>query len=354
MLQYLSRSQPAFQEFLQTNIPAISLTFLSSLLFTASVSLVVANSVENILQSGQSQEAHQYPEATHESIAVQEIVKAVNPRFDLLPTQLSNQLQNTCSLENCPQPLNNPDFEPVNLTKYSLPSKEKVIIVELNNAVKIYPLFMVSRHRVINDWFGSVPVAITYSPGTGTVKVYSRQLGDAATRFQYSGKDRFNNEIIFDLNSGTLWQQLTGEALTPASHVVLSSLSYTELSWESAELYYPKARVLSSGSFPEGTTEASFKSSEYLTHTDFRLPPENTVLGVVANGEAKAYDQALLTQYSVLKDVVGEHRIVISSRNGRISVTNLENGLELKPVKSSWYAWSNFYPASQLETAASE
>ncbi|MDE2725952.1 MAG: DUF3179 domain-containing (seleno)protein, partial [Gemmatimonadota bacterium] len=76
---------------------------------------------------------------------------------------------------------------------------------------------------------------------------------------------------------------------------------------------FPKDRILSGGVPPDGIPALTDPQFVELTSSEAAyLSDEDLVLGVVLNGEAKAYPHNMGWWHEIINDVVGEHPIVVS------------------------------------------
>ena len=186
----------------------------------------------------------QYPETAELVSSVREIVRSVNPDYSALPARIADQMQFFCQPANCPPALDNPVFADLANVPTTLSTKDLVVAVEYNRTVKLYPLAALRSSRVVNDWIGATPIAVTYSPGTGALRVFMRMTGETATKLRFTGQLRFGNEVLYDLENGSLWQQYTGEALTPAAQAVLAVLPHSEMTLEAAKKKFRRRGLL--------------------------------------------------------------------------------------------------------------
>lgn len=94
-----------------------------------------------------------------------------------------------------------------------------VIGVAFAGEARAYPLRFLALHELISDTVGGVPVAVTYSPLSGTVAVLSRNVGDEVLDFGVSGLLLNSNLVLYDktAESGvgeSLWSQLGARAFS--------------------------------------------------------------------------------------------------------------------------------------------
>ena len=143
-------------------------------------------------------------------------------------------------------PLDNPSFTSVQQADAWLEAKEPVISFELNGEAKAYPLQILTWHEIVNDTVGGVPVVATFCPLCNSAIVFDRRLGDVVYDFGVSGNLRNSDLIMWDRQTESWWQQLTGDAIVgELTGENLNLLPATIISWEDFRDSHPDALVLS-------------------------------------------------------------------------------------------------------------
>ena len=72
---------------------------------------------------------------------------------------------------------------------------------------------MLIRHEIVNDVLGGIPVAITYCPLCNTALIFDRRVGGRVLDFGTSGNVRKSDLVMWDRQTESWWQQITGEAI---------------------------------------------------------------------------------------------------------------------------------------------
>ncbi len=111
-----------------------------------------------------------------------------------------------------------PPIDEPNITTFDdadewLGGKEPVIAFELNGDARAYPLQILTWHEIVNDVVGGVPVAVTFCPLCNSSIVFERTLNGVVHDFGTSGKLRRSDLVMWDRQTETWWQQLTGEGI---------------------------------------------------------------------------------------------------------------------------------------------
>ena len=90
---------------------------------------------------------------------------------------------------------------------------DPVIGVTVNGDARAYPLHILTRHEIVNDVVGGVPVAVTYCPLCNSGIVFDRRVKGRVLEFGTTGKLRNSDLVMYDRQSESWWQQFMGEAI---------------------------------------------------------------------------------------------------------------------------------------------
>ena len=127
-----------------------------------------------------------------------------------------------------------------------LQDREPVLALEINGDVRAYPLQILLFHEIVNDVVGDMPVAVTYCPLCNSAVVFDRRVGERVLDFGVSGNLRFSDLVMFDRQTESWWQQLTGEALVgELAGTQLDFIPAPIVSYEEFQRAHPEGLVLS-------------------------------------------------------------------------------------------------------------
>ena len=205
---------------------------------------------------------------------------------------------------------------------------EPVIALEVNGEARAYPLQILTWHEIANDRLGGVPVAVTFCPLCNSAVVFERELDGVVYDFGVSGNLRNSDLIMWDRQTESWWQQLTGEGLVGAlAGGQLSFVPAQIVSWVTFMEAYPHGDVLSRetghvrryGSNPYvGYDRVDNPPFLYINpetggpaEPDPRLLPKERVVAVEINGDAAAFPYPLLREERVVHYEVGGQEIVV-------------------------------------------
>ena len=150
------------------------------------------------------------------------------------------------------------------------------------------------------------------------------ELGDTVLEFGSSGLLMRSNKLMYDRNTDTVWNAISGEpAFGPlaTSGVVLDVLPVVVTDWESWLAAHPDTSVLSldTGFRRNYTNGAAY--SDYFNSTELMFPSWQQDTALIENkemvfalrlqGQAKAYPLASIIPQRIVNDRVGETNVVI-------------------------------------------
>ena len=93
---------------------------------------------------------------------------------------------------------------------------EPVIAAEIDGEARAYPLQILIWHEIANDSLGGTPIAVTFCPLCNSAIVFDRRLDGEVLDFGTTGRLRLSDLVMYDRQTETWWQQLTGTGLIGA------------------------------------------------------------------------------------------------------------------------------------------
>lgn len=241
-----------------------------------------------------------------------------------------------------------------------LRDEDIVIGVEVDGVARAYPTRILVWHEIVNDTIGETAFAVTYCPLCGTAMVFDRTIDGAARRFGVSGLLYQSDVLMYDRESDSLWSQLAMRAVSgdaAGAGATLKWLPAEHLTWAAWRARHPQGEVLST----ETGYRRDYNGNPYADYfsreeTMFPVPRHREefsnktwVIGVVINGEAKAYPIDALPPAQRVDDEVGGRRIQVEYHpKNRQPIVRGDNGEALPAVLVFWFAWQAFYPATAV------
>jgi len=225
-------------------------------------------------------------------------------------------------------PIDEPSFVSVAAADERLADAEPVIALEVGGEAKAYPLQILTWHEIVNDDIAGLPVAATYCPLCNSALVFERTLDGALYDFGVSGNLRNSDLIMWDRQTQSWWQQLTGQAIAgELAGAQLRVVPAQIVPWSVFAEAYPDGLVLDRpnasrryGSNPYvGYDALDSQPFLYPFPTDPRLPPKERVAAVEINGEAAAFPYSRLAEERVVHADVGDEPVVVLFQYGAAS-----------------------------------
>jgi len=221
-------------------------------------------------------------------------------------------------------PIDNPRFQPVASVR-RLSANSPVVAVNVAGDARAYPLEVLTRHEIVNDVIGEVPVAVTFCPLCNSALVYDRRVDGETLRFGVTGNLLHSDLIMWDDATESWWQQLTGYAIAGEySGRRLKFVASQLISFGVFRERYPQGKVLlgplgAYGRNPYAGYDSSAAPFLFRGAPDDRLHPTERVLGAEIGELPVAYSFPLLQQARVVNDRVGDVDIVIFWQAGAAS-----------------------------------
>lgn len=217
-------------------------------------------------------------------------------------------------------PIDNPQFEAVSESDW-IQGQEPGVLIEIEEDARFYPLSVMTRHEIVNDEVGGIPVAVTYCPLCNTALVFDRRFEGETLRLGVSGLLRNSDLVMWDDVTQTLWQQVTGEAIV-GRHAgkSLTPLASAIVRWADFRDTHPDGQALSSDQgfgLVYGSNPYEFYSSRsrpynfYSGEIDDRFPALERVVGISVNGIDKAYPFSLINKVRVVHDNLAGQELVV-------------------------------------------
>lgn len=203
---------------------------------------------------------------------------------------------------------------------------EPVVAVDINGEAKAYPINILVWHEIVNDTIGGVPVTVTFCPLCNTAIAFDRRLDGTVYDFGVSGNLRYSDLIMYDRQTESWWQQITGTAivgeltgkrLTPVPASMVSFLDFRTTHPAAVVLSRDTGFLRSYGRNPYlGYDNISNSPFLFFEPVDGRLPAMERVVTVSLNGEDAAYPFSVLAEQRVVADTVGGQPIVVFHQAG--------------------------------------
>ena len=254
--------------------------------------------------------------------------------------------------------LDNPQFVPANRA-VELYDEDLVLGVVVGGVAKAYPIRILNWHEVVNDSISNVSMVVTYCPLCGSGVVFHSQIKGQRLRFGVSGLLYNSDVLLYDRKTQSLWSQLKSAAVTGhfKGQALLPMVSQ-HTSWKSWRSQYPETLVLNFDTgYERNYTRNPYagydKSDQLYFPIEFRAQgfhPKEKVIAIELNGSARAWPFVELRKTSgVVTDVLAGNslRVEFDAEHNAARIMN-EKGSPLAAVTLFWFAWSGFYPQTEV------
>jgi len=218
--------------------------------------------------------------------------------------------------------LDNPAQIPPDEADYIEP-EELVFGVAIDGDVRAYPLRIMNWHEMFNDVVGGVPVSLAYCTLCGAGILYDTTVDGEVYTFGSSGLLFRSNKLMYDRNTDSLWNQLTGEPVAGQlvdSGIKLDILPVTLTTWEDWLSDHPDTTVLSLDTGFTRVYEVGAAYGDYFASPDTMFPvagigderaTKDLVYALNLDDTPKAYPLDLLAGERVTNDTLAGQEIVL-------------------------------------------
>jgi hypothetical protein len=158
---------------------------------------------------------------------------------------------------------------------------------------------------------------------------FQRRLDEHVLDFGTTGRLRHSDLVMWDRQTESWWQQLTGEAIIGTlAGKRLTPIPASIVSYAAFKQTFPDGMVLSQDTgFHREYGRNPYRGYDAIDSTPFllrrspdpRLPPMERVVAISLEGQDKAYPYRVLVEQRVLYDTVGTQTVVVLYNAGTAS-----------------------------------
>ncbi len=232
-------------------------------------------------------------------------------------------------------PIDDPVYWNIDRAKDTYFEHEPVMVVDIEGDARAYPLSILMHHEIVNDVVGGQPVSVTYCPLCNAAIVFDRRLvhdGEVyLLDFGTSGMLRKSDLVMWDRQTETWWQQLSGQGIVgKLAGAQLTMVPSLLISFEEFTESYPDGKVLST----ETGALRDYGSNPYVQYDDLgverprlfdgevddRLPAMERVIDITVNDNRRIYPLTAIKEEGVINDEPFGKPIVIFHQAGTVSV----------------------------------
>ncbi len=242
-------------------------------------------------------------------------------------------------------PLDDPQFESIEAADSWLEDVQPVVALEINGQARAYPLAILTWHEIANDTLGGVPVCVTFCPLCNSAVAFDRRVDDETLTFGVSGNLRNSDLVMWDRQTESWWQQLTGEGIVGFyAGYQLELLAAQIVSWGDFKETFPTADVLSRktghsreyGRNPYGGYDRADQSPFlFRGELDDRLLPMERVAALELDGQPLAFPFRTLEQERAVNYSANGRDIVVLFQPGTASALDQSRIADSRDVGST-------------------
>ena len=214
-----------------------------------------------------------------------------------------------------------PKFVGVDQANTWLAPKEPVLIVEHAGEARAYPLQILIFHELANDQIGDLPILVSYCPLCNSAITFDRRIDGKTYTFGVSGMLRNSDMVMYDHQTDSLWQQLTGDAIVGGlTGKQLTLISSQVVPWDRFAKSFPDGKVLSRqtghrnryGTTPYGGYEFSNRLMfPVAAKRQADVRPMERMLTLTLAGKTRAYTFEHLRGKKVTDGKIKDRRYVV-------------------------------------------
>jgi hypothetical protein len=256
-----------------------------------------------------------------------------------------DSLMQACPARDCIPSIDQPVFIPTGEVTY-LRENDLVMTLTHNGKTRAYPTRILDHHEIVNDMFGADPIAITYCPLCGSGLAFDRRQGGQVLDFGVSALLHNSDLVMYDRQTESLWQQITGEAFAGKSRgSKLQTLPLSMITWKNWREQYPDAEVLTVDDIQSDSymkdAYGDYAESERLympvSATDARLHPKRVIYGMEIGDQSVAIDaEWLLKEGRFSNEYVGKELVIKMADNGEVNASL--DGQQVTIHRMYWFA----------------
>lgn len=218
-------------------------------------------------------------------------------------------------------PIDAPTFETIQEADEWLEDREPGVLLDVDGTTRFYPIRILTLHEIVNDVIGNRPVVVTYCPLCNTATAFDPTIDGQVHRFGVSGLLRKSDLVMWDDQTQSLWQQITGEAIVgELAGTQLDFFGSSMVRWADFKAGFPNGEALSRDTgfnLPYGINPYQGYSGRaapfgfFDGEIDPRYPALERVVGVTVGDTSKAFPFSVIANEQAVNDQVNETPVVV-------------------------------------------
>lgn len=245
------------------------------------------------------------------------------------------------------------------------PDHRIVFGIVVNGESRAYPKHQMEVHEMVNDTIGGRRIGIPYCTLCGSAQAYFTDSVPEDVEvpvLRTSGLLTRSNKVMFDLNTFSIFDTFTGEAISGPLHdagVILEETTMVTSTWGDWKKAHPDTTIVAEdGGLGRTYSLDPLRGRDDdgpifpIGDVDPRLPAQAGVIGVIApDGVPIAFSVDLLEMELERTTSITADGFTVS-RDGGGYIVALLDGTPVAAHQAFWFAWSQFHPDTLLWTPA--
>lgn len=231
--------------------------------------------------------------------------------------------------------------------------------IGINGEFRAYPRQIMEVREMVNDTLGGRDLGIPYCTLCGSAQAYfTDQMPAGVERpvLRTSGLLIRSNKVMYDLNTYSVFDTFTGEAVTgplAEKKIQLKQTSVVTTDWGSWKKAHPETTVLvealALGRDPDFRNTRDANGPIFpVGDVDPRLPVHEDIIGVItASGQAVAFQRSRAFVALNNGQEIAYENVRLKLDGGGIRAVDAD-GADLGSHQAFWFAWSQFHPQTVL------
>lgn len=267
------------------------------------------------------------------------------------------QIRQGCPDRDCIPAIDNPVY--THASEPGLTEDDDLVVgVRVGDRARAWPVYILNHHEVVNDRIGATHIAVTWCPLCGSALVFEREVSGGVLEFAVSGLLVNSDLVLYDRQTHSLWQQITGQALSgPLRGKQLRSVPFSLTTWREWRQAYPDTQLLSSAGeakYANKSPYGDYDRSKRLLFpaggaSGLRLHPKTVVYGVHLGERPLAVSERALRAEGEIEMQLDQSTILWRRAADGMVSARLADGTALPAIhRMYWFAWISFNPGSVL------
>ncbi|MEL6201354.1 MAG: DUF3179 domain-containing (seleno)protein [Pseudomonadota bacterium] len=240
-----------------------------------------------------------------------------------------------------------------------LEDDDVVFGIEINGEARAYPRQIMEVREMVNDTLGGRDLGIPYCTLCGSAQAYfTDRLPQGIERpiLRTSGLLIRSNKVMYDIETYSVFDTFLGKAVTgPLAEkgIKLEQASVVTTDWATWKRAHPDTTVLVE-ELALGR-DFDFRNGRDangpifpIGDVDPRLPVQEDIIGVTtASGQPVAFQRSAALIALTKGEEIAFENVRLKLDAGGIKAVD-ESGADLGSHQAFWFAWSQFYPSTEL------